>query len=84
MSESMSKENVVSSFNRLSCQYTLQNIFNHLKNIHQLQIIRYSKKYQTLLNKTIKDYADESQKIIVEIFPAKNKDCKFINISKKK
>ena len=36
-----------------------------------------------MLDKNIKDYENESQKIVIEIFPVENKDCKFINIAKK-
>ena len=83
MIEEKNNKIVICSFDKLLSHYSIQNIFHHLKNNKMLHLIRYSKRFQKLLNKNIKDYENESQKIIIEIFPIENEDCKYINFSKR-
>ena len=63
--------------------YILKQIFNNLQKNILLNFIKYNKTLQTKLNKDINDYKIEFSKIELEIFPIENKNCTFINISKK-
>ena len=66
-------------------KFTLQYIFNYLRLNRLLDLIRYNKTLQKLLNKNISDYEKEYKKIEIEIElkKVKNKKIKFINIHKK-
>ena len=66
-------------------KFTLQYIFNYLRLNRLLDLIRYNKTLQKLLNKNISDYEKEYKKIEIEIElnKVKNKKIKFINIPKK-
>ena len=72
-------------FEKLKTKYFIQNIFDKLLKKKVLEIIKYNKRQQKLLNITIKDYKEYSEKyssIQIEIIPINNKYGKFINIKK--
>ena len=56
-------------------------IFDNLSKNKFMNIIRYSKKYQKLVNKKLKDYKNEYFKIEIEIIPKENIYGNFINIA---
>ena len=69
-------------FKKLKTEYFIQNIFDKLLKKKVLEIIKYNKRQQKLLNITIKDYKEYSEKyssIIIEIKPVKNKYGNFID-----
>ena len=53
---------------KILSQYTISGIFNLLKLNHRMKLVKYNKKYQSLLNLDINDYIEYSQ-IIIEIKP---------------
>jgi len=74
-----------SCLEKMKGQFTLKYIFLYLNPNKQLQLIRYNKRYQEMLNIGINDYEKEYKKIGIEIElnPVKNNPAKFINIPKK-
>ena len=69
------------SLTKLKCDFFLERIFNNLKTNKSLEIIKYNKKIQKILNLTINDYKEFSElytPIEFEIIPAKNKFGNFI------
>ena len=55
-------------------------IFDNLKDIKFLELIRYNKKYQNMMKRKLKDYKNVFSKIEIEITPKENEYGKFINI----
>ena len=72
----------ISLFN-IKSNYILKQIFNNLQKKILLNFIRYNKTLQKKINKNINDFKIEYSKIELEIYPIENKNCTFINISKK-
>ena len=73
-------------FENIKSKYILIQIFNNLTKKVLLQIIKYNKRLQQLLNYNInnyKEFADLYSSIEIEIIPAENKYGKFININNK-
>ena len=83
----MAKAQINSSSNisllNIKSNYILKQIFNNLQKKILLNLIRYNKTLQKRLNKDINDYKIEYSKIELEIYPIENKNCTFINVSKK-
>ena len=65
---------------KVKSAYTLIQIFDQIPLYDTLQIIRFNKKLQNLINKNLNDYKNFFQ-IEIEIIPEDNKNGKFINIS---
>ena len=82
----INKLNLVESknkFKNVKSKYILQIIFNHMKKVRTLKIIRFNINMQKRLNMNINDYKDYSEKfssIKLEIIPVQNKYGDFINI----
>ena len=72
------------SFKKVRSKYNTQEIFDMMQSERILNIIRYNKNLQSILEKNINDYIKEYLKIKMEIFPIENKYGKFINISNMK
>ena len=71
--------------NNIKSKYILQKVFNNLKMIKLLYIIKYNKNIMERININIKDYKEWSEQyssIEIEIKPANKKYGKFINIDK--
>ena len=68
---------------KIRSKYIVINIFEHLRSDKLLDLIRYNKKYQKLMNKKLIHYKKEFSKIEIELIPKENKYGKFINISNK-
>ena len=66
---------------KIRSKYIQIEIFAYLEKSKLLNIIQYSKKYQNLMNKKLKDYKKEFYKKKIEIIPEKNIYGQFINIS---
>ena len=64
-------------------KYILKQIFDNLKENKLLEIVRYNKNIQNILNKGLQDFINEFSKIEIEIIPKENKFGKFISIPKK-
>ena len=70
------------SWQNIKCKYILTQIFDNLKLIRLLNIIKYNKRLQNLYEKNIIDYKNEYYKIEIELIPS-NKTYyhdKIINI----
>ena len=80
MVESINKNNKNKMINKIRSKYIVIEIFKHLNLIKLLNVIRYSKKYQKLMNKNLKSYKNEFWKIEIEIIPKENAHGQFINI----
>ena len=78
MVEIMNKNNML---NKIRSKYITIKIFEHLNQIRLLNVIHYNKRYQKLMNKSLKFYKNEFSKIEIEIIPQENTYGKFINIS---
>ena len=70
--------------NKITSKYIIKRIFDNLNQIKLLELIRYNKQYQKLMNKKFKDYKMEFSKIEIEIIPKENTYGSFINISNEK
>ena len=68
---------------KIRSKYIVMLIFDNLKDIKLLELLRYNKKYQKLINKKLKDYKNTFSKIEIEIIPKENEYGKFINIDNK-
>ena len=68
---------------KIRSKYIIMKIFDNLSKNKFMNIIRYSKKYQKLVNKKLKDYKNEYFKIEIEIIPKENIYGNFINIANK-
>ena len=70
------------SLNKIKSNFIFKRIFDNLKEVKKLDIIRYNKSFQNKLNKDIDDYFNEYSKIEIDLIPFDNKCGKFINITK--
>ena len=61
--------------------FSLKKIFDKLQKALCLKCINYNKRIQKRLNINLNDYKEYSN-IIIEIIPAQNKFCEFINVKK--
>ena len=71
---------------RIRSRHILHIILNNLHKTNLLEMIRYNKSIQKILNININDYKEYSEvysPIEIEIIPAENKYDKFINIDKR-
>ena len=68
---------------KIRSKYIIIKIFDNLEQNKLLNIIKYNKQYQKLMNIKLIDYIREYSKIEIEIIPEENKYGKFINISHK-
>ena len=66
---------------KIRCKYIIIKIFDNLEKDILLNVIRYNKKYQKLMDKTLKDYIEEFLSIKIEIIPKENLFGKFIKLS---
>ena len=57
---------------KIRSKYIVMLIFDNLKDIKLLELLRYNKKYQKLINKKLKDYKNTFSKIEIEIIPKEN------------
>ena len=75
-----------SCLEKMKGQFTLKYIFLYLTPSKRLELVRYNKRYQEMLNIGLNDYEKEYKKIGIEIElnPVKNNPAIFINIPKKK
>ena len=78
MAEEIDKKNSKAFLKDVKSKYILEEILNKLTIIKYLNVIRYNKYFQNLLNKTIGDYKFNA-KIEIEIIPRENHYTKFIN-----
>ena len=62
-------------------KYIVIKIFDNLEKDKLLNVIRYNKKYQKLMDKTLNDYIEEFLIIKIEIIPKENLFGKFIKLS---
>ena len=70
----------------IKSDYFIRKIFDNIKKIKTLNIIKYNRKFQELLNYNINNYKKYSElysSIKIEITTIKNKSDKFINIINK-
>ena len=74
------KEN---SLIKIRSKYILKQIFDNLKQIKLLQMIRYNKNIKNKLNINKNHYFIEYSKVIVELFPMEHQFGNFININDK-
>ena len=66
----------------IKSRYIISKIYNNITIKKKLEIVKYNKRIQNLLNLDIKDYK-EYREIEIEIIPIKDKYGKFINIKTK-
>ena len=78
MAEEDNKKNNKDLLKDIKSKYIIEIIFDNLQIINYLNVIRYNKYFQNLLNKTIANYKYNS-KIEIDIIPEENKCGKFIN-----
>ena len=80
----MNSSNIINGRNLLeniNCKYILELLFNNLPKTKSLELIRYNKKIQSILNKSLKSYKMLSQiEIDIELTKFTNIGKKFINI----
>ena len=81
-SRNISKNEQTNDFDKLKSDYFLRKLFDFLKEIKSLNIIKYNKKLQKRLNINIDNYK-ECSKIEIELKIGDNKYGQFINISDK-
>ena len=81
-SRNISKNKQTNDFDKLKSDYFLRKLFDFLKEIKSLNIIKYNKKLQKRLNINIDNYK-ECSKIEIELKIGDNKYGQFINISDK-
>ena len=72
----------IAELTEIKCKYILTQIFDKLKQNKLLEVIRYNKNLQNILNISINDYKEYS-KIIIDIIPCDNKYGNFVNIFNK-
>ena len=66
---------------KIKSDYFLRKIYNNMTKKKKLEIVKYNKKIQNLINLSVKDYKEYCQ-IEIELIPNKGKDgIKFININ---
>ena len=61
-------------------KYILSKIYDNMTKKKKLEIVKYNKKIQNLLNLSVKDYKEYCE-IEIEIIPTKDKYGKFINVN---
>ena len=83
MSETNNNHNNNGMLIKIRSKYIVMKIFDNLKNIKFLELIRYNKKYQNMMKRKLKDYKNVFSKIEIEITPKENEYGKFINIDNK-
>ena len=62
MSETKNNLNNNGMLIKIKNKYIKMKIFDNLKDIKLLELLRYNKKYQKLMNKKLKDYKNEKLK----------------------
>ena len=67
----------------IKSNYVCKRVFKNIKHKRFLQLIKYNKKIQTKLNKTMADYKDYNQIEIELKLSDYDKKDKFINIDEK-
>ena len=70
--------------NDVKSNYMVKSIFNYIKRNKSLNIIKFNKNVQEILDITIKDYKYYYETLEIGIIPVKDKYGKFINIGDKK
>ena len=73
-------------FENIKSKYILKRLFDNLKKVKSLEMIKYNKNLQKRRNLNFNDYKDFSEKfssIEIEIIPANNKFGDFINVKRK-
>ena len=83
MSETKNNHNNNGMLIKIRSKYIVMKIFDNLKDIKLLELLRYNKKYQKLMNKKLNDYKNVFSKIEIEIILKENEFGKFINIENK-
>ena len=70
----------------INCKYILSKIYENMTKKKKLEIVKYKKKIQNLIDLSVKDYKEYSETftpIEIEIIPTKGKYGKYININEK-
>ena len=85
MSKDKKKELLLLNKNlkNIKSDYFIKIIFNNLEVKKLLEITKYNKRIQKILNININEYKEYHEQIEIEIIPEKNKYGKFINIINK-
>jgi len=88
VSKENNKENESAKTNpiieNINCKYILSKIIDNMPKKIKLEIVRYNKKIQNILNLSVNDYKEYYEGIEIEIIPVKGEYGKFIHIDNEK